>query len=194
MMHNEYNNDIKNAVEVMRKGGVILYPTDTVWGIGCDATNADAVKRIYQIKQRSDHKAMITLVADLAALERTVEKVPDVAYELIECTDRPLTIVYDRGVGVTPELMGEDKTLAVRLTREKFSSALCRALRKPLVSTSANISGQPTPKSFAQISQEIRNAVDYVCTSRRDEPVDTNAKPSMVMRLSDDGLFKILRK
>jgi L-threonylcarbamoyladenylate synthase len=194
MMHNEYNNDIKNAVEVMRKGGVILYPTDTVWGIGCDATNADAVKRIYQIKQRSDHKAMITLVADLAALERTVEKVPDVAYELIECTDRPLTIVYDRGVGVTPELMGEDKTLAVRLTREKFSSALCRALRKPLVSTSANISGQPTPKSFAQISQEIRDAVDYVCTSRRDEPVDTNAKPSMVMRLSDDGLFKILRK
>jgi L-threonylcarbamoyladenylate synthase len=137
---------------------------------------------------------MITLVADLTALERTVEKVPDVAYELIECTDRPLTIVYDRGVGVTPELMGEDKTLAVRLTREKFSSALCRALRKPLVSTSANISGQPTPKSFALISQEIRDAVDYVCTSRRDEPVDTNAKPSMVMRLSDDGLFKILRK
>jgi L-threonylcarbamoyladenylate synthase len=178
----------------MRKGGVILYPTDTVWGIGCDATNAEAVKRIYQIKQRADHKAMITLVGDLAALERTVESVPEVAYQLIECSDRPLTIVYDKGVGVTPELMGEDKTLAVRLTNEKFSAALCRALRKPLVSTSANISGQPTPKSFAQISQQIIGAVDYVCTSRRDEPTDLNAKPSVVMRLSEDGLFKILRK
>jgi L-threonylcarbamoyladenylate synthase len=193
MIHNDYTNDIKNAVDVLRKGGVILYPTDTVWGIGCDATNAEAVKRIYNIKQRSDHKAMITLVADLAALERTVEKVPDVAYELIECSDRPLTIVYDKGVGVTDVLMGDDKTLAVRLTREQFSAALCRALRKPLVSTSANISGQPTPQTFAQISQDILDAVDYVCTSRRDEP-NNNARPSMVMRLNDDGLFKILRK
>jgi L-threonylcarbamoyladenylate synthase len=194
MMQNDYSNDIKAAVDVLRKGGVILYPTDTVWGIGCDATNAEAVKRIYKIKQRDDHKAMITLVADLAALERTVEKVPDVAYELIECADRPLTIVYDKGVGVTPELMGDDRTLAVRLTTEKFSAALCRALRRPLVSTSANISGQPTAKSFKQISQEIIDAVDYVCTSRRDEPVDKTVRPSMVMRLSDDGLFKILRK
>jgi L-threonylcarbamoyladenylate synthase len=194
MMQNDYSNDIKAAVDVLRKGGVILYPTDTVWGIGCDATNAEAVKRIYKIKQRDDHKAMITLVADLAALERTVEKVPDVAYELIECADRPLTIVYDKGVGVTPELMGDDRTLAVRLTTEKFSASLCRALRRPLVSTSANISGQPTAKSFKQISQEIIDAVDYVCTSRRDEPVDKTVRPSMVMRLSDDGLFKILRK
>lgn len=194
MMKNDYSNDIKSAVDILRKGGVILYPTDTVWGIGCDATNAEAVKRIYKIKQRDDHKAMITLVADLAALERTVEKVPDVAYELIECSDRPLTIVYDKGVGVTPELMGEDRTLAVRLTTEKFSAALCRALKRPLVSTSANISGQPAAKAFRQISQEIIDAVDYVCTSRRDEPVDQTARPSMVMRLSDDGLFKILRK
>jgi L-threonylcarbamoyladenylate synthase len=194
MMQKDFNNDIKTAVDVMRKGGVILYPTDTVWGIGCDATNADAVKRIYKIKQRSDHKAMITLVADLAALERTVASVPEVAYELIDCCDRPLTIVYDNGVGVTPELMGDDKTLAVRLTREKFSASLCRALRKPLVSTSANISGQPTPKCFAQISKEILDAVDYVCISRRNESADNNTRPSMVMRLSDDGLFKILRK
>jgi L-threonylcarbamoyladenylate synthase len=193
MMQKDYSNDIKAAVDVLRKGGVILYPTDTVWGIGCDATNAEAVKRIYKIKQRDDHKAMITLVADLASLERTVEKVPDVAYELIECTDRPLTIVYDKGVGVTPELMGDDKTLAVRLTTEPFSAALCRALRRPLVSTSANISGQPAAKTFKQISPELINAVDYVCTSRRDES-DNNSRPSMVMRLSDDGLFKILRK
>lgn len=184
--------DIDKAVEAMKKGGVILYPTDTVWGIGCDATDAEAIKRIYAIKRRDDHKALITLVSDLAMLERTVDSVPDVAYDLIEYSDRPVTVVYDRGVGVSHELMGDDGTLAVRLTSEPFSAQLCRRLGRPVVSTSANVSGEPTAATFAGISDKIKNAVDYVCLSRREE--NSTSKPSMVIRLSVDGKFKILRK
>ena len=175
----------------MRNGGVILYPTDTVWGIGCDATNAEAVARVYKIKQRAEAKALITLVADLGALERTVDGIPDVAYDLIEFSTKPLTIIYDRGIGVAPNLTADDGTLAVRITREPFSAELCRAFRRPLVSTSANISGCPTPSLFSEISNEILNAVDYVCTSRRDEK--TRHKSSTIMRLSADGQFEIIR-
>lgn len=184
--------DIDDAVAVLKRGGVILYPTDTVWGIGCDATNDEAVRRVYRIKQRDDHKALLTLVSDTAMLERTVDGIPDVAYDLIEFADRPTTIVYDRGTGVSPLLMGDDKTLGVRVTEESFSRALVRRLGRPLVSTSANISGRPTPRTFDEIAPEVREAVDYVCTSRRDEPAP--ATPSTVMRLTASGQFKVLRK
>lgn len=194
-MNDQFNEDIRNAVDVLRKGGVILYPTDTVWGLGCDACNSEAVRRVFAIKHRADSKAMITLVASEAQLERTVEDIPDVAYQLIECSDRPVTIVYDRpapAAGLAPELLAEDGSIGVRLTRESFSSALCKAFRKPIVSTSANISGDPAPEVYTKISPEILDAVDYVCLSRRDEEAG-HAKPSMVIRLSSGGLFKILR-
>lgn len=189
-----YTADIHAAIEVLRRGGVILYPTDTVWGLGCDATNAGAVRRIFSIKQRSDAKALITLVGSVAQLERTVDEVPEVAYQLIECADRPYTIVYDRpslSAGLAPELIAADGTVAVRVTAEPFSSRLCREFRRPLVSTSANISGQAAPATFPEISPEIIEAVDYVCTSRRDDT--RGARPSSIMRLSADGSFKIIR-
>ncbi len=183
--------DIRRAADVMRRGGVILYPTDTVWGIGCDARNSEAVKHIYEIKKRVDNKALITLVGDLGMLERTVCGIPDVAYDLIEFSERPLTIVYDEGTGVAPELKGIDGTIGVRLTKEDFSQRLCRRVGAPIVSTSANISGEPTPRTFAEISPEILNAVDYVCATRRNDR--TPGQPSSVMRLSEDGTFKVLR-
>lgn len=188
------NNDIRAAVDVLRKGGIILYPTDTVWGIGCDATNSDAVRRVFEIKQRSDAKALITLVGSLAQLERTVAGIPDVAYQLIEFTDRPLTIVYDGvqpSARIAPELLAADGTIGVRVTSEPFSAALCRAFGKPLVSTSANISGHSTPAYFDEIAGEILAAADYVCTTRRDDR--TPARPSTVMRLSEDGTFTVIR-
>lgn len=184
--------DVAEAVRVLKSGGVILYPTDTVWGLGCDATNAEAVRRIYSIKQRDDHKALITLVESLARLERTVSGIPDAAYDLIEFADRPVTIVYDHGTGVSDILKGDDDTLAVRVTVEAISSAICRGLGRPLVSTSANISGQPTPKTFSAINPEVIAAADYVCLSRRDDTAQ--ALPSMVVRMKENGEFNILRK
>lgn len=184
--------DIKAAIDTLKRGGLILYPTDTVWGIGCDATNADAVARVYALKRRADSKAMIVLVGTEMALERSVRSVPEVAWQLIDCADRPVTIVYDQGAGVAPNLLAEDGSLAVRLTRESFSQRLCERFRRPLVSTSANVSGQPAPQCFAQISKEIIDGVDYVCESRRDE--DEAVKPSMVIKISESGEFKILRK
>lgn len=183
--------DLRQAVDVLRRGGVILYPTDTVWGIGCDARNAEAVKKVYDIKRRADSKAMIVLVDSMAMLDRTVDEIPEVAEQLIEAAFDPLTIIYDRGTGVAENLLADDGSLGVRLTREPFSAALCRALRAPLVSTSANISGEKTPMTFAEIPQEILDAVDYVCTSRRNEP--TNPKPSGIIKISHGGLFKIIR-
>ncbi|MDE6085384.1 MAG: threonylcarbamoyl-AMP synthase [Muribaculaceae bacterium] len=186
------DNDIKQAVEVMRKGGVILYPTDTVWGIGCDATRSDAVRRIFEIKQRNDHKALITLVSNPDDLWRYLDDVPEVAFQLIEATVRPLTIVYDHGRNVAPELLAPDGSIGIRVTNERVSASLCRALRRPLVSTSANISGRPTPALFREISPEIVKAVDYVMTSRRND--DTPAVPSQVIKLTDSGIVTILRK
>lgn len=190
----QYTDDIRAAVDVLRRGGIILYPTDTIWGIGCDATDSEAVKKVFEIKRRSDAKALITLVGSEGALERAVDEVPEVAWQLIECSDRPLTIVYDRAArDIAPELSAEDGSIGVRITREEFSAGLCRAFGKPIVSTSANISGEPSPGCFAEISPEIVNAVDYVCLSRRDETPGA-AKPSSIMRLGAGGLFKIIRK
>lgn len=187
----EEEEDLRQAVETLRRGGVILYPTDTVWGLGCDATDSKAVKRIYEIKKRVEAKALITLVGDVAALERTVDGIPEVAYQLLEYADRPLTVIYDKAIGVAPEMVASDGTLAVRITREKFSAALCRRFRRPLVSTSANISGEPTPATFSEIGKEMLEAVDYVCTTRRNDKEPH--KSSTIMRLAEDGTFKIIR-
>ena len=184
--------DLNNALETLRRGGIILYPTDTVWGIGCDATRAEAVKRIYELKGREDSKAMITLIDSESKLERWVDGVPEVAYELLEAAVNPLTVIYDRAA--VPPLAGNlaapDGSLAVRVTHHPFSRELCRQLRRPLVSTSANISGASTPRRFSDISPAIIKGVDYVCTSERDR---ANTKPSTIMKLTQSGVITIIR-
>jgi L-threonylcarbamoyladenylate synthase len=183
--------EVNRAIDVIKCGGVILYPTDTVWGIGCDASNPEAVKKVFEIKQRADNKALIVLVGSANDVAKYVQEMPDIAYDLIEFSERPLTIVYDKGFGLAPALLGEDGSVGIRVTSEKFSSELCRKLRRPLVSTSANISGQPTPAIFSEISQEIKDAVDYVVDYRRDDV--SRSQPSTVMKLSAGGVFTILR-
>lgn len=188
----QYRDDIAEAVAAMRRGGVIAYPTDTVWGLGCDARNSAAVRRIFEIKRRCEAKALITLVDSMAMLERTVEEVPEVAEQLIEAAVDPVTVIYDRGRDVAPELLADDGSIGVRLTREPFSAGLCRAMRGPVVSTSANFSGEPTPLDFSSIDPELLGLTDYVCRSRRDEA--PAPKASTVIKISAGGLFKILRK
>ena len=179
------------AVRVLKAGGVILYPTDTIWGIGCDATNREAVERIYQIKQRQDNKALIVLAGSDAMISRYVAEVPEVAWDVIELATKPTTIIFDRGRSLAPNLLGEDGSVGIRLSREEFSSQLCFHLRKPIVSTSANISGTPTPVSFAEIGKEIRDKVDYIVRYRQHDT--TPASPSSIIRLGRGGEVKIIR-
>lgn len=186
-----YQDDLKAALDVLRRGGIILYPTDTVWGIGCDATNADAVARIYALKQRTDSKSMLVLVDSLASLEHTVREVPPLAYDMIELAIKPITIIYDDGVGLAPNLLAEDGSIGVRVSREAFSRDLAKALRRPLVSTSANISGSPTPASFANIAPEIIAGVDYVVGYRQADT--TPAEPSQIIRLKNNGIVQVIR-
>lgn len=184
--------DIRKAVDVMRKGGVILYPTDTVWGIGCDATNAEAVAKVYEIKHRDDSKAMICLVDSDARLQRYVRNVPAVAWDLFDCVVKPTTVILDGAVNLAPNLIAEDGSIAMRITAEPFSKELCYRFQKPVVSTSANISGEPAASNYCDISEEIVNAVDYVCWSRRQEHKPHT--PSSIIKLSEDGQVKIIRK
>jgi L-threonylcarbamoyladenylate synthase len=184
--------DIRQAVEVLRRGGVILYPTDTVWGIGCDATNAEAVARVYAIKHRDDSKAMICLVDSGARLQRYVRDVPDVAWDLIELAVRPTTVILDGASGLAPNLIAADGSIAMRVTREPFSHELCYRFQKALVSTSANISGEPAAQNYCDISPEILEAVDYVCFSRRQE--HRPHQPSSIIKLSQNGEVTIIRK
>jgi L-threonylcarbamoyladenylate synthase len=184
--------DIKNAVEVMRKGGVILYPTDTVWGIGCDATNAEAVKRVYEIKQRDDSKALICLVDSDARLQRYVRNVPDVAWQLIDCIDKPTTLILDGAVNLAPNLIAEDGSIGIRITQEAFSKELCFRFQKAIVSTSANISGEPAAQNYRDIDPRILEKVDYVCWTRRQE--HQPHQPSSIIKLSADGQVQIIRK
>ena len=199
--------DIKNAVKVLREGGVILYPTDTVWGIGCDATNAEAVKRVYEIKQRDDSKAMICLVDSDARLQRYVRNVPDVAWQLIDSLKsvsgdsvagteivppaKPTTLILDGAVNLAPNLIAEDGSIALRITQEAFSKELCYRFQKALVSTSANISGEPAAQNYCDIDPRIIEQVDYVCWSRRQEHKPHT--PSSIIRLRPNGEVTIIR-
>ena len=187
-----YEKDIKQAVEVLRQGGVILYPTDTVWGIGCDATNDEAVKRVYQIKQRSDSKAMICLVDSDARLQRYVRQVPDVAWDVMQLSVKPITVILDGAVNLAPSLLAEDGSVAMRITREEFSRQLCYRFQKPLVSTSANISGMPPAQNYRDIDPALLQSVDYVCTSRRQEKKPHT--PSSIIRLTPDGQVSVIRR
>ena len=184
--------DIKKAVEVMRKGGVILYPTDTVWGIGCDATNAEAVKRVYEIKRRDDSKALICLVDSDARLQRYVRNVPNVAWDLLNLNTKPTTVILDNAVNLAPNLVAQDGTIAMRITKEEFSKELCFRMQKPIVSTSANISGEPAAQNYCDISEELLNAVDSVSWTRRLEHKPHT--PSSIIKLTEDGVVTIIRK
>ena len=188
--------DIRNAVETMRKGGVILYPTDTVWGIGCDATNAEAVKRVYAIKQRDDSKALICLVDSDARMQRYFRNVPDVAWQLIDSLKdgdaKPTTLILDGAINLAENLIADDGSVGIRITNEPFSKELCYRFQKAIVSTSANISGEPAAQNYCDIDPRILEAVDYVCWSRRQEHKPHT--PSSIIKLKENGEVIIIRK
>jgi len=184
--------DIKRALEVLRSGGLIPYATDTIWGIGCDATNPTAVERVYQLKGRDQGKSLIVLLDNESKLTGDVHEVPEIAYQLIEYTERPLTVVYSGAKNLAPNLIAQDGSIGIRIVDHPFCSPLLQRFRKPLVSTSANFSGQPAPKNFSEISQEIINGVDYVVNCGQDD--DRENQASMVMKLEPGGKFSFLRR
>jgi L-threonylcarbamoyladenylate synthase len=185
------NDDISEAVQVLRKGGVILYPTDTIWGLGCDATNENAVKKIFEIKQRTDEKSMLVLLDSSSKLSIYAD-VPEIALDLIEVSDKPLTVVYPGAVNIAGNLIAEDGSVGIRITRDEFCIKLIRALGKPIVSTSANISGRPSPAVFAKIEKEIIQAADYVVKYRQND--NKPGKPSGIIKLGPSGEVKVIRQ
>ena len=191
-MKSEFADDIRNALKALRAGGVILYPTDTVWGLGCDATDAEAVRKIYEIKKRASGKSLIVLVNSAGMLTRYVDQPPEVALQMAELSDKPLTIVYDRGRSLAEGVASADGSVGVRISHDPFCDELITALRHPLVSTSANLSGGDAPANFDEIEDEVKASVDYICLWRQDDR--SRAKPSSVIKVSRDGIVKILRR
>ena len=182
---------LDKALRVLKEGGIILYPTDTIWGIGCDATNSKAIERIYQLKNRADAKAMLMLVGSEGQLQQYVKEIPDIAWQLIDAAVNPLTIIYDNPVNVSPLLLAEDGSAGFRITNEIFSKSLCERFRRPIVSTSANISGKPAATIFSEIDPEIINGVDYVVEVKRD--IIHNSKPSNIIKVGNDSVVKVIR-
>jgi|SRR5690606_15787090 len=183
--------EINNALQILKHGGLILYPTDSVWGIGCDATNPEAVKKIYELKQRADSKALICLVADDRMLKKYVKTVPSVAFDILDVADNPITIIYDDAQNLADNLIAEDGTIAIRIPDDDFCFQLLRKFNGAIVSTSANISGQPTPKSFKEIAPEVLKGVDYVVNLHREKIC---SKPSSIIKLSNNGVVKVIRE
>jgi len=184
--------DMQEALRVLREGGIIVYPTDTVWGIGCDATNAEAVKRIYALKQREDSKSMLVLLDSAAKLDYYVD-VPETAEMLLDAEpDKPMTIIYPNARHIAANLIAGDGSVGIRITGEAFSKALCAQLKRPLVSTSANISGRPAAHFFAEIEEAVLKGADYVCRFRRED--ETPCEPSTIIKVNADGTFQIIRK
>ncbi len=182
---------IQKAIEVLNQGGVILYPTDTVWGLGCDATNSEAVRKIYQIKRREDSKSMLCLVDAIGRVDYYFENVPEIAWDLWDVADKPLTLILPRARNVAKELIAADGTMGMRITHEEVSQTLCARLKRPLVSTSANISGEPTARCYADISDEIKQAVDYIVPLRQNET--ENPAPSGIIKVDDGSVIKVIR-
>ncbi len=185
------NEEIEKALQIINSGGLILYPTDTIWGIGCDAANRDAVEKIYRLKKRSDSKALICLVSDIRMLENTVYEVPEVAYDILRLSEKPVTIIYDKPIAVAKNLIAADDTVAIRIPKSPFCEKLIRKMKRPLVSTSANISGRPTPRNFREIPEEILKGVDYIVNLHRHTQ---NGTPSTIIKLGNDGTVKVIRK
>lgn len=184
--------EIKKALDVLYNGGIILYPTDTIWGIGCDATNSETVKRIYEIKKRVDSKNMLVLIDDANRIPSYIEEMPEVAWDLIDVSDKPLTIIYPGAKNLAANLIAEDKTIGIRVTNDPFCNALIKKFKRPIVSTSANISGHPSPANFSEISDDIKNQVDYIVQQRHNEK--EKAKPSGIIQLGVGGQVKVIRK
>jgi L-threonylcarbamoyladenylate synthase len=186
-----YEDDISKAIETLETGGTILYPTDTIWGIGCDATNVKAVEKIYHIKSRTEAKSLIILLDHIDKLSAYVDKVPEITADLLASITNPVTIIYSNARKLAPNVIASDGTIAIRIVKDDFCKELIRRYGKPIVSTSANISGADTPVVFSQISVEIRNAVNYTVSYKQD--YFTRAKPSTIIRLRDDGMYTIIR-
>lgn len=185
------NEEIQKAYEVIQNGGIILYPTDTVWGIGCDATNVAAVQKIYDLKKREESKSMIVLMNGEKMIYNVFKDIPEVAWQILDLSEKPTTLILDKPRNVAPNIIADDQSLAVRIVKEPFCYKLMERMKRPLVSTSANISGQPTPKSFKEISPEIIKGVDYVVNLHREKICD---KPSTIIKLTLDSKVQIIRK
>jgi L-threonylcarbamoyladenylate synthase len=185
------NEEIHNAFEIIKEGGIILYPTDTVWGIGCDATNPEAVAKIYKLKQRSETQSMIVLMNGEKMMYNVFKDIPEVAWQIIDLSEKPTTLILDNPRNVAPNVISADKSLGVRLVKEPFCFKLMEKMKKPLVSTSANISGQPTPIAFKDINPEIIKGVDYVVNLHQDK---IGGKPSTIIKLTSDSQVKVIRK
>ncbi len=183
--------EVHNAFEVIKNGGIILYPTDTVWGIGCDATNPEAVAKIYALKQRAETQSMICLMNGEKMMYNVFKEIPEVAWQIIDLSEKPTTLILDNPRNVAPNLIATDKTLGIRIVKEPFCFKLMERMKKPLVSTSANISGQPTPQSFKEINPEIVNGVDYVVNLNREK---IGGKPSTIIKLTNDLQVKVIRR
>ena len=183
--------DLLEAVKVMQEGGIILYPTDTVWGIGCDAQNAEAVSKIFALKRRADSKSMLCQLDSPGKLQGYVSDIPDLAWNLIEMSEGPLTIIYDNARNLAENLIAEDGSIGIRITKEAFSKALCERLHRPIVSTSANLSGMPAARNFSEVQKEILEGVDYVVKYRQDDL--SQPSPSHIVKLSAGNLIKIIR-
>lgn len=184
--------DLKKSLDTLRSGGLLLYPTDTIWGIGCDPLNVEAIQQIYALKGRDQAKSMILLLENENMLSSYVEEVPDVAYQLIEYSERPLTIVYSKAKNLPPELVNSDGSIGIRIVKHPYCEELIRRFRRPIVSTSANLSGEPSPKGFEDIAENIRDGVDYIAEYGRME--SGSGQPSVVMKLDPSGAFEFLRK
>jgi len=184
--------EIKKALDVLHVGGIILYPTDTIWGIGCDATNSDAVKRIYEIKKRVDNKSMLVLINDANRIPSYLEEMPDIAWDLIDLSDKPLTIIYPGAKNLAKNLIAKDKTIGIRVTNDPFCNELIKRFKRPIVSTSANVSGQSSPANYSEISEEIKQQVDYIVEHRQNEK--EKAKPSGIIQLGVGGEVKVIRE
>lgn len=183
--------ELEKTLTTLKKGGIILYPTDTVWGIGCDATNAEAIDKVYALKKRVESKSMICLVSDFKMLQQYIEEIPEVAYDILKFATKPTTIIYDRPLHIAENIIAEDNTLGIRVVRDPFCGKLIRKLKRPIISTSANISGVPSPKNYKEISTAILEGVDYIVNL----PLQNkNAKPSSIIKIGSDSTVKIIRK
>jgi L-threonylcarbamoyladenylate synthase len=187
-----FQEDIKESLNTLRSGGIILYPTDTIWGLGCDSTNEAAVNRIFKIKSRVENKSLIILADSIGMVERYVKEIPEIIYQLTEVSDSPLTIIYPEGKNLAPGVCSEDGSIAIRICSEEFCSELISRFRKPIVSTSANFSGKPSPANFSEVEDAIAEGVDYVVKYRQDDRGKSAASP--VIKINSDGTFKILRQ
>lgn len=189
---NNFTQDLSKCLETLKNGGVILYPTDTIWGLGCDATNEKAIERIYNIKKRSDQKSMLVLLDSSRKIPSYINEMPEIAWDLIELTEKPLTIIYPNAKNLAKNLIAQDGSIGIRISKDAFNQKLIQKFKKPIVSTSANISGEKSPQNFSEISQEIIDSIDYVVEWKQNDFSQT--QPSSIIKLGNGGEVRIIRE